>query len=305
MKKLGLIIAFLWVSLSLLAQNHTGSLLWEISGKDLKKPSYILGTHHAVGVSFVDSIQGLAQKLKEVKQVVGEVDMSQMQSTAVAMIQYSMMPAGYSYQSLLSDDDYKLLDKILTERMGMGMDQMQALRPSMITVFLTQLYCSEVFPEFLNPNFETIDGYVQTKARSQKKNVIGLETIEEQFKLIYNSGSIEDQVKELLCLVKKPEKAIAQLVELTDFYYKKDLNKICELYLDTYNETDTDDDCNTSQYSLDGLNKERNDKWLKILPQIMKKKSSLIAVGAMHIAGEEGLLYKLSQMGYTVEAVRE
>jgi uncharacterized protein YbaP (TraB family) len=39
------------------------------------------------------------------------------------------------------------------------------------------------------------------------------------------------------------------------------------------------------------------------LPEIMKEKSSFIAVGALHLAGEEGLLNLLKEAGYTVEPV--
>lgn len=37
----------------------------------------------------------------------------------------------------------------------------------------------------------------------------------------------------------------------------------------------------------------------------MDEKSNLIAVGALHLVGEDGLLIQLSNMGYTVEAVKE
>ncbi|GAB6008029.1 TraB/GumN family protein [Dysgonomonas reticulitermitis] len=58
-----------------------------------------------------------------------------------------------------------------------------------------------------------------------------------------------------------------------------------------------------SQKAQNAINKDRNDKWLLKLPQIMKEKSNLIAVGALHLAGEEGLLYQLAKMGYKIQAV--
>lgn len=36
----------------------------------------------------------------------------------------------------------------------------------------------------------------------------------------------------------------------------------------------------------------------------MKNKSSLIAVGALHLADKDGLLAQLAAKGYTVEAVK-
>ena len=306
MKKVLFIIVFLYVSVSLSAQNqYTGALLWKISGKDMKKPSYILGTHHSVPGTYIDSIPGLTQTIKQIKQVVGEIDMSNMDAMAAVALRYSLMPEGYSYKSMLSDDEYALLDKTLTECVGVGLNQLQGLHPGAINMLLVQLFCSEIFPEFLNPNFEQIDAYIQKVAQKQKKKILGLETAEEQFELLYNGEPIEVQVKNLLCLVKYQEESMEELIEITGIYYNRQLDKLPK-YLERYEKEDnSDDDCTYSQSYLDGLNKTRNDKWLILLPQIMKNKSSLIAVGAMHLAGKDGLLYKLNLMGYMVEAVLE
>jgi uncharacterized protein YbaP (TraB family) len=306
MKKLGIIIAFLGLSFGIQAQEQfTGSLLWKISGKDLKKPSYVLGTHHAVTPDYVDSIAGLRQTLKQVKQVVGEVDMSEMESAVTIMVKYSAMPEGYSYKSMLTDAQYQLLDSKLKEFAGYGMETFGNLHPATIQMTLVQLCCAKIFPEFLNPNFEPIDGYIQTIARKQKKSILGLETLEDQLKVLYNAEPIESQVKTLICLVQYMDEAVEQLLEITQFYYRKDLNAIYKLYDESNQENSSDEDCQVSAAYMDGLNKNRNDNWLRILPDIMKSKSSLIVVGAMHIAGKDGLLYKLHQMGYTVEAVIE
>ena len=39
--------------------NLEDALLWEISGNGLQKSSYLLGTMHTVGYSFLDAIPGL------------------------------------------------------------------------------------------------------------------------------------------------------------------------------------------------------------------------------------------------------
>ena len=50
-------------------------LLYKISGKDLKKPSYIVGTFHVASSSFIDSIPGLRAAMDASEQVCGELDM--------------------------------------------------------------------------------------------------------------------------------------------------------------------------------------------------------------------------------------
>jgi hypothetical protein len=54
---------------------------------------------------------------------------------------------------------------------------------------------------------------------------------------------------------------------------------------------------------MDYLVKERNNNWMKVLPSLMKKQSQFIAAGALHLAGPDGLVKKLQQMGFKVTAI--
>ena len=53
----------------------------------------------------------------------------------------------------------------------------------------------------------------------------------------------------------------------------------------------------------DFLNK-RNDKWMKVLPGLMKKESRFVAVGALHLAGPRGLDNQLQDLGYTLTPIK-
>ncbi|MDD5784678.1 MAG: TraB/GumN family protein, partial [Prevotella sp.] len=55
-------------------------LLYKISGKDLQKPSYIVGTFHVASSSFIDSIPGLRAAMDASEQVCGELDMKDITS---------------------------------------------------------------------------------------------------------------------------------------------------------------------------------------------------------------------------------
>lgn len=66
-----------------------------------------------------------------------------------------------------------------------------------------------------------------------------------------------------------------------------------------------------SSPDMTGMLKNRNDLWLKKLPLILKSvktksndfenKTPLIAVGAAHLLGRDGLLVRLSKMGYKIQ----
>jgi uncharacterized protein YbaP (TraB family) len=48
----------------------------------------------------------------------------------------------------------------------------------------------------------------------------------------------------------------------------------------------------------------RNKAWSEKLPAIMKTAPTFIAVGALHLPGDKGLLNLLKKQGYTVEPVK-
>ena len=48
---------------------------------------------------------------------------------------------------------------------------------------------------------------------------------------------------------------------------------------------------------------DRNYKWMQQLPRLMQEKSLFVAVGALHLVGESGLVKQLQSKGYTVTPV--
>ena len=113
MKKL-MIISLALVSMFTSAN---AQLLYKISGKDLKSPSYIVGTYHLAPVSFVNAIEGIPDALNNTEQVCGELDMEDMkkpesaQKMAVAML----LPHGKTLKSLLTEEEYTRLNKLLKD----------------------------------------------------------------------------------------------------------------------------------------------------------------------------------------------
>ncbi len=289
-------------SLNISAQNadkYTGTLLWKISGNGLSSPSYILGTHHLAHVSFVDQITGLKEAMETTEQTVGELVMSDQSAMQTKIQQSAMMPAGETYQTLLSADDYAKLDVGLIDVLGAGLGQLGSLKPGMISMLYTITLYTKIYPEFNPMSHEAIDAYVQRIAKEKGKPVQGLETVDDQIYALFDAEPLKVQAESLVCAVGQREKAKEQLDKLNDLYNKGDLKG---MYSMAFN--NPDDECKTSQKQQDALNKDRNDKWILKLSGIMKDKSSLVAVGALHLAGEEGILNQLAKLGYKVEPVK-
>lgn len=280
-------------------QEYTGALLWKVSGNGLEKPSYILGTHHLAHVSFVDSIPGLKAVIDNTEQTVGELLMSDQAAMQTKIQEGAMMPAGESYKNMLSAEDYAKLDKGLKDLFSVGLDQFGQLKPGMISMLYTITLYTKFYPGFNPVSHEAIDAYVQRIAKEQNKSVLGLETVEDQITALFDSEPLKDQAITLACVVGQGESMKESLDKLNDYYRKGALSKMYDLAFN-----DPDDTCRSSQKYLNALNKDRNDKWMLKLPQIMKDKSSLIAVGALHLAQKDGILHQLAEMGYNIEAVK-
>ncbi|SHF51542.1 TraB/GumN family protein [Dysgonomonas macrotermitis] len=273
----------------------TGSVLWKISGKDLPGPSYIVGTNHIISDSFLDSIPGLKEAMNSTGQVIGEMDMDNVKADMAAMATASIIPDGKTYSELLTEERYQLLDSVLRNDLGIALSQVEMISP----VTLSNLYVINVYNKVSpkNKDSENMDTYFQTYAREKGKPVLALETLEEQIRYLYYLKPLDKQIEELFCTITS-DHLESDILELDSLYRKGDLTGLEQLM-------DREDlSCPGDPEEKDILYLQRNNNWLEKLPAIMKSETSLIAVGCLHLAGEDGLLNRLSEMGYEVTPVK-
>ncbi len=294
-------LALLCIVFSSSAQSidkFTGALLWKISGNGLNQPSYILGTHHLASVHFVDEIPGLRDAMDNTQQVAGELVMNDKMELQNKVMQSAMLPIGQSYKDILSESNYNTLDEGLKKILGAGLDQMGTFKPGVISMSLAVIAFSKAYPDINIMTHVSIDEHIQKVAAEHNKPVLGLETVEDQIYAMFEAEPLEAQSKQLVCSVSNFDFAVESVKQLTSYYYE---GKLPQMYDLSFN--NPEEPCPSSDDSKNSLLRNRNDNWLKKLPQMMSDKSTLVAVGALHLAGEEGLLYQLDKMGYTVEKV--
>ena len=89
------------------------------------------------------------------------------------------------------------------------------------------------------------------------------------------------------------------LKKLTNAYMNQDLNTMLKI-----SEERKGDQCDALPGEEDTMIYNRNKAWAEKLPAIMKAAPTFVAVGALHLPGEKGLLNLLKRQGYTVEAVK-
>lgn len=290
MKRIVVIIALLLLAVP--AAN--AQLLWKISGRGIEKPSYILGTHHAVPYTFCDTIPGLMKAFGEVDYVVGEFDMLKMAAMTPQQMQdmqkMMMMPADTTMTSLFSDAQRDTLDAYLKNTLGASLQMLSSMKPMTIMVTVQQKMLMEVIPDIAS--FTGIDKYMQTLAAEKGKQVGGLETMEYQLGLLYGS-SLQDQADALLDMARRSNSK-ELLQELTAAYKSRNLNTLWKIFQDQMTELE-----------YDALIKTRNLNWLEVMSDLLPTRGALYVVGAGHLPGDAGIINLLKKAGYKVKPVKQ
>ena len=297
MKKTVLLLLLVLATGGMYAQEayKSGFVLWKISGKDLSKPSYLLGTLHFKSGEYLDSIPGAKAALESCGQVVGEVNMSDMAGIQMQMMQAMMMTPDTTYKMLYSDEDYRLVnEKIASLAGGAGLNQFGKLKPAAIQLTVIAFAYMKYFPDINLSN--TLDIRIQSEAKKEQKSVLELETADDQIFALFGTMNLQRQADVLLCFLKNLDQSMASIPELIEYYNEGNLNKLYQQFKD-------DKICPSSPSEAAAINKDRNIAWMEKLPEMMKDKSCFIAVGALHLSGEEGLLNLLEKAGYNVEPV--
>ena len=289
MKRILAIIALLLLAVP--AAN--AQLLWKISGRGIEKPSYILGTHHAVPYTFCDTIPGLMKAFGEVGHVVGEFDMLKMDAMTPQQMQnmqkMMMMPADTTMASLFSDAQRDTLDAYLKNTLGANLQMLSSMKPMTIMVTVQQKMLMELIPDIAS--LTGIDKYMQTLAAEKGKQVGGLETMEYQLGLLYGS-SLQDQADALLDMVRRSNSK-ELLQELTAAYKTQNLDTLWKIFQDQM-----------TQLEYDALVKTRNLNWLEEMKHLLTTQSALYVVGAGHLPGDAGMINLLRDAGYKVRPVK-
>lgn len=281
-------------------------LLYKISGKDLTAPSYIIGTHHLANVGFVNKIAGVKDALTSTEQVYGEVrwdDMTNPDSLKV-MQAAMMLPDGQSLKTVLSAEQYKKLDAVITQMMGVGLSnpqvgaQMGKMSPAALSTQLQVLMFMQKHMGEYDPS-STFDQYFQAQAKHNNEPVGSLETLAFQTNLLYKGSDMKRQVEQLMCLLDNQEFYEQMMESMTDAFYAQDLDALKAAMDKKLGGT-----CDSTPEELAQLIDNRNADWAKKMPAIMAAKPTFFVVGAGHLPGAKGVLQLLKDAGYTVEAVK-
>lgn len=279
------------------AVSVNAQLLWKISGNGLEKPSYLFGTHHIAPVSVIDSVPGMNDAIANVDKIYGEMIMSEAtapQSQQV-MMGYAMAPQDSLLTTVLAPAQIDSLNTMLKRYMGpMGSaNQFAQLKPAMLSTLLALMQSQTIFPNF-NPQ-QQLDGEIQKRGAALGKEIGGFETIQDQCNALFGSSIIE-QAENLMDMVRHDDQAAGMAKKLAQAYLSGDLNAMLALMEDPAN--------GASEEWTERMINRRNANWMRVMAGLLPTASVLIAVGAGHLPGDEGLISLLRKNGYSVDPVK-
>lgn len=266
------------------AQNLEKSLLWKISGNGFKEASYLYGTIHITCDATLP--QKALKALAETHQLYLELDMDD-PSLQQSMMQGMMMKDGKTMSSLVSAEDFKIVDEFLTKQLGYSAQMLNTFKPFMVSAML--------YPKMINCEMQSVEGNLMTVTKEQKEEVFGLESIAEQMK-VFDAIPYEVQMKELVKTAKNNlEKDKQEMQLFLNIYKSEDINAMYAATQESENEI-------TSKFE-EILLSNRNKNWIPIIEKVAKEKATFFGVGAGHLGGEMGVIQLLRKKGYKVEAV--
>ena len=330
---LGLLILFFAVSFcsgcrgcsNVQLDSQKDGMLWEISGNGLSHKSYLFGTMHGDGHNY--KLEEIFTAFPQLHEVLGNVSCIYLEQSkdfndsavvadcvASASIfvkadeanDYNALPQGESYRGLYdSREKFRLVDNFFSEK----------LRRSSYTQFKPAYWVERLRLNRMKGSAKavSVDDCLYHYALQKNIKVSGLETYEESARALVEATrdsaeylkSLKDQAADLYDAIVQMEKVaqmekIAQMEKVAastssyEMYLSGDLEKLCTNNLSFI----------PNEVYEQKMGAERNNRWLRKIEDILKDRTCLIAVGAMHLPGDKGLIALLRAKRYNVQPAR-
>lgn len=261
------------------------ALLWEISGNGISNPSYLYGTVHMICPENFMMGKQLKEKFNAAEKIYLEVDMDDPGMNS-KMLQLSLLK-GRKLSDMFSDSDYTRLNVFFRDSVGIPLALLNTMKPFVLFSMLTlkSLPCTQ--PQSYELTFVKM-------AKEQDKEILGLETIEDQMK-IFDDLPDSIQVQMVMRYVNEFEEQKKVFAKMVKAYRNENLDSL-------YHQVISSPDIAGSE---DALLFNRNRNWIPVMEAAMQNGKVLFAVGAGHLSGAAGVIQLLRDRGYTVKGMRE
>jgi uncharacterized protein YbaP (TraB family) len=196
-----------------------------------------------------------------------------------------LMQEGTNLKKLLTKDDYHLVTQFFKDSLDINLQEVGVVKPFYMN--------SMMYSKILGCQPQPYELALVNMAAKNLKSVKGLETIQQQLDLIGNV-SYKKQAEMLVESIKNFNETKKMYQDLLSLYKQQDIEGAYQLV-------------KTASTGLEDFEEvllsERNKKWVPVMVDFSKEKSTFYAIGAGHLGGENGLIKLLQQKGYTVKPI--
>jgi uncharacterized protein YbaP (TraB family) len=265
------------------AVKYGSGLLWKLS-YDGSPAGYIFGTIHIDDEAVLNIPEPVLRSLQISDTFVMEVVPDPAEALVMSRSMFFM--DGTRLDELVNQDIFNETTQIL-EDYGFTRDIVTVMKP----------WAAYIVMSYPKNSGEILDLKLLQLARSNGANVFGLETAMEQVN-IFAKLSLDDQARILTDVVCHYDNTRSDFSEITEHYLNRDLDS---LY--SFSKRYTFNDDSVYEKITEKLIDQRNNKMVERILQHIQSGVTFIAVGALHLPGENGILNQLESMNYQIDRV--
>jgi uncharacterized protein YbaP (TraB family) len=262
------------------------SMLWKIERDDLKHPTYILGTMHLINKEYFYFPEKLKNLITSSQQLIMELEGLPDQAAAIELMR---LPDSLSLSDYFTPEEMALVYQFAKEDMQMTKEMFDLTFGKMKPFIILQLITQKQF----EGETESFEMTLMSLAKEHKIKTLGLETIQQQigFFDIIPAKEFGNIIKSYF---ENADSLKEQTIIMQQIYRSGDLDSLARYMVESSPELMEFEDI---------LLTDRNIAWVPQIVKFIFEKPSFIAVGAAHLAGENGLINLLRKEGFTVTPV--
>jgi uncharacterized protein len=270
---------------------ETGPALWRVSDADTTV--HLFGTVHVLPAGVDWRTPAIDRAFEEARVVYFETDVEPDPAAMTALVaRLGLYPPGQKLTERLSAEQSETLANAC-ERLNVPCYQLEAMRPWLAATVISERVITAA-------GYDPASGVERSlapAAAAQGKDVRKLETVEEQLRIFADMPEGE-QISYLMDGLAEIEKETGLLDDLVKAWARGDVETIDKLMIE--------DELSRSPAIYRALIVDRNRRWTDTLTELMRAEtgSIFVAVGAGHLAGEDGVDRLLAAKGLNVERIQ-
>ena len=265
--------------------------MWQTQGE--QNTIYILGSIHLLRPSDYPIPSVIYDAYDQAETLIMELDMDDMDpmATQAVVMQLGMNSNGETLEDILGARDYATAVSLAND-IEIPLSMLAGSKPWLAAVTVETLMLTRVG---FDPS-QGIEMHLTSRAAKDNKNVVGLETAQQQIEILAGL-SMDAQREMLMQTLTEGGQIEALLDDIINAWRKGDINYLNETLLS---------DMEGSSELYQKVVVDRNKDWVRQIDSLLDDDNDyMIIVGTMHLVGADGVPSLLRQRGLTVQQMND